>query len=639
MQSIAKFYFLPLVALFAAGATAQGPASAPEVVVTATRLPTDIEQVGASVTVITAADIERRQLRTMVDVLRAVPGLRVVQLGPAGQQASVFARGANSNHTLVLIDGLEAANPSAANGAFNFAHLIPDNIERIEIVRGPQSTLYGSDAIGAVINIITRRGTGKPRFSLRMEGGGNATFNPSASASGKLGRVGFAATTSFYKTRGESLTAARVRPAGVAAEDDGYENFMASLRLDAEVTDRIDSTLIGRFLRADSDTDPTAEDPNARIIERQLFLRWRTAARFFDDRWEPSIALNLTRYRQFPSNDPDALSATVRRTENTGEKLKAEFQNDLHITDDNTLTLGAEAETEALRQTTNTDFGGFVITGNSDDNVDNHALYIQDRFTLFGRLSGTLGLRRDQHQSFGGKTTGRASLVYRHAQTGSRLKASYGTGFRAPALFELFGRTANNFGGAFNGNPNLRPEESRGWEAGFDQTLFDGRARLGATWFRNDIDDLIVCSITTCSNTSNARTRGIEAFVAGDITETLSARLDYTYLRAQNTGTGTDLLRRPKHKADLDLTWRARADTRLTLGIAAVGAQRDVDYITGGSTTTPGHVLVNLSGSHDFSDTVTAFARVRNLLDKEYEVADGFRGTGLNVLVGLKATF
>ncbi|MEE8333063.1 MAG: TonB-dependent receptor, partial [Alphaproteobacteria bacterium] len=429
MKTASKFYFLPLAALFAAGAMAQQPTSTPEVVVTATRLPTDIEQVGSSVTIITAADIERRQQRTIVDVLRAVPGLRVVQLGPVGQQTSVFARGANSNQTLVLIDGLEAGDPSAPNGAFNFAHLVPENIERIEIVRGPQSTLYGSDAIGSVINIITKRGEGAPSFSARMEGGGHATFNPSVSASGKVGRVGFSATTSFYKTDGESITAARVRPAGVGAEEDGYENFTASARLDADVTDRIESSLIGRFLRADSDTDPTAEDPNARIIERQYFLRWQTGGRFFDDRWEPRIAFNLTRYRRFPSNDPDGLSVTVRRAENTGEKLKAELQNDVHISEDTTLTLGGEAETEALRQTTNTDFGGFIITGNSDVNVDNHALFIQDRFTLFKRLSGTLGLRRDEHQTFGGKTTGRATLVYRHAETGSRVKASYGTGF------------------------------------------------------------------------------------------------------------------------------------------------------------------------------------------------------------------
>jgi len=620
---------------------AQQPVSAPEVVVTATRLPTDIERVGSSVTVITAADIERRQQRTIVDVLNAVPGLRVVQLGPVGQQASVFARGANSNQTLVLIDGLEAGNPSAANGAFNFAHLVPENIERIEIVRGPQSTLYGSDAIGSVINIITRRGTGKTSFSARIEGGSNGTYNPAASVQGALGRVGFSGTASFYKTEGESVTAARVRPAGARAEDDGYENFMASARLDAAVTDRIETSLIGRFLRTDSETDPEPEDPNARIIERQMFLRWRTAGRFFDDMWEPSVALNLTRYRQFPSNDPDSLSSTVRRTENTGQKLKAELQNDVHIADDNTLTLGAEAETETLQQTTRTEFPAFsfIVAGQSDDNVDNHALFLQDRFTLFGRLSGTLGVRRDEHQAFGGKTTWRSTLVYRHAATGSRLKASYGTGFRAPALFELFGRTANNFGGAFNGNPNLRPEESRGWEAGFEQALFAGKARVGATWFQSRIEDLIVCSITTCQNTSNARTRGVEVFAAGDIGQSLSARLDYTYTRAEDADTHTDLLRRPKHKADLDVTWRARPDTRLTLGISAISAQRDVDFQSGGDARTPGYVLVNLAGSYDVTPTLTAFARARNLFDTDYEVADGFRGTGLNVLAGLSARF
>jgi len=639
MKIALKLLSLPLALLCAAETRAQQPPTAPEIVVTATRLPTDIEEVGSSVTVITADDIERRQQRTVVEVLQAVPGLHVVQLGPAGQQASVFARGANSNQTLVLIDGLEASNPSQSNGAFNFAHLVPDNIERIEIVRGPQSTLYGSDAIGGVINIITRRGTGTPSYSARVEGGSNVTIHPSAAARGRIGRLGYSTTASFYKSEGESVTAARERPAGVAAEDDGYENFTASARLDADLTDQVESSLIGRFVRTDSETDPTAEDPNARITERELFLRWRAAGRFFDDRWEPSVALNLTHYRQLPTNDPDALSVTVRRTKNVGERLKAEFQNDIHLSRDNTMTLGAEAETETLRQNTITDFGGFIITGQSDDNVDNLAFYAQDRFTLFKSLSGTLGLRRDEHQSFGGKTTWRATLVYRHPETGTRLKASYGTGFRAPALFELFGRTANNFGGAFDGNPNLRPESSRGWEAGVEQSLFDGRARVGATSFESRIEDLIVCSITTCQNTSNARTWGVEAFIAGDITNTLSARLDYTYTRAEDRDTDTDLLRRPKHKADLDLTWRARPDTRLTLGVSTISAQRDVDYQLGTATNAPGYVLVNLSGAHDVNETVTLFARARNLLDRDYEVADGFRGTGLNVLVGFKARF
>jgi vitamin B12 transporter len=631
---------LPLAALLLGDAAlAQTAPSPKEVVVTATRVATDIEEVGSSVTVITADEIERNQQRTMVEVLQAVPGLHVVQLGGAGTQASLFARGANSNHALVLIDGLEANDPSAANGAFNFAHLMPENVERIEIVRGPQSTLYGSDAIGTVINIITRKGSGAPSLTGRVEGGSFGTVSPAAGFQGAFGRANVSANVSYFQTDGESITAKRVRPAGADDERDAYENLSASARLGVALGERGETSLIGRYVRSDADFDPTAEDPNAQIRESHYFVRLEGKGSFLGGLWEPTAALNFTRYDRATSNDPDSLAATSSRETNTGFKHKAELQNDLHLSDINTLTVGVEAETESMRQTTASDFGGFTIAGSTDDDVDARAVYVQDKITLFDRLSGTFGIRRDDHQSFGGKTTWRVTPVLRIPETGTRIKGSYGTGFRAPALFELFGFTLNNFGGTFTGNPNLKAEESRGWEAGFDQAMMDGRVKLGAVYFSSRTDNLVVCSITTCNNTSDARTWGVESFLTADIAPTVSTRIAYNYTRAEDAVLHSDLRRRPKHKTDVAVTWHPLAAARVTLAMESLGPQKDVDFFTGGDRIRGGYTLFHLNGSYELNERYGLYGRVRNLLDRDYEAADGFAGPGLAAIVGVRGRF
>jgi vitamin B12 transporter len=613
--------------------------STPEVVVTATRVPTDIEAVGSSVTVIDAEEIERRQLRTMTEVLQAVPGTRTVQLGGPGAQTSVFTRGANSNQTLVLIDGLEAVNVSSSNGAFNFADLAPENIERIEVVRGPQSTLYGSDAIGGVINIITRKGEGPMRLTGRAEVGSNATVAPQVALSGSSGALNYTASVRHFRTDGESFTAPRVR-AGRDDEADASESTHVSVRLGLQHGQTAETTLFTRYEHVERDSDDVAEDPNSGQQGDNYFIRLQSKASFFDGVWSPLVAVNQTRYRQNFFDDPDSVSGTFRRTKQTGVKNKVETQNDFAFIDDHMFTVGASAETDYLNQNTHTDFSGFIIAGSSDENVDTYGVYLQDRFSLTDSLNGTVGLRRDFHQTFGEKTTWRGTLVYRLVATGTRLKAGYGTGFRAPALFELFGTTANNFGGAFNGNPNLRPEESRGWEAGFEQSLLDRRLRFGATWFRSRIKNLIVCNTTTCNNTSNAATYGAESFVAADLTSTISVRVDYTYTRSENADTKQDLTRRPKHKGNMDVTWSPDfAPARFTVGVARVGRQRDVDFSTGGVAYTPGYTLFNLAADYELNDRVTLTAAADNLLDRDYEVADGLAGRGLFVMFGARARF
>ncbi len=628
-----------LAALTLGLAHARAQDAAQEMVVTATRIPTPLAQVASSVTVVTGDEIERRQERTLADVLRDVPGLSVTQLGGVGQQASVFARGANSNETLVLIDGIEANDPSAPNGAFDFAHLLPANVDRIEIVRGPESMLYGSQAIGAVVNIITRKGGGPTRGTSRIEGGSDSTGDVAASVAGALGKAGFSAGATAYHTDGEPILAPRVRTPGVAPLDAGYSNLTGSARLGVPLGNWGETSLVARYVRALTDLDPnlTGADPNARSRQSQYFSRLETRGHFLGGVWEPIAGLDYTRYDRIVTDAPDALSTTASQDHYSGVRYKADLQNNFHMSDRQLVIVGMEARTELLDENTNDNFGGFIVTGQTGENVDSQAYYLQDRYQATDRLTLTGGVRRDEHQTFGGVTTWRAAALYTMPETGTRLKVSYGTGFRAPALFELDGRTANNFGGTFTGNPALQPETSRGWEAGFDQSVADDRLAFGATYFQNRIADLIVCDLTTCNNTALAHTRGVETYLEAKLAATLVLRLADTYTLAEDN-LGNDLLRRPKHTATFDLTYRPARRVRLGFHGLFVGRRRDAG-IFGGTVEDSAYAVFGLTGAYDIDERVTLFARADNLFDRSYEVADGYRGFGRTVFAGVRAKF
>lgn len=634
-----------LAALMVGGGALAQPSAPPdsgtgrELVVTATRIPTAIEDVGSSVSVITGEQIERQQRRTMVDVLQSVPGLSVTQLGGPGRQASVFSRGANSNETLVLIDGVEANDPSAPNGAFDFAHLLPENVDRVEIVRGPQSMLYGSQAIGGVINIITKRGGGAPQATARVEGGSDTTGNAATSVAGAVGKVNVSAGIAGYHTGGEPILARKAWSAGAPGTDAGYSNMSASTRLGVALGERGEASLVTRYVRALTDLDPnlTGGDPNARDRQNQYFTRLETRGFFFGGLWEPVLGVDYTRYDRAVEDHADAFSTTGSQDSFTGTRYKADLQNNLHVSDAHTVVIGVEARTEALKENVNDDFGGFIITDRTHENVDSQAVYGLDRFKLSDRVSGSVGVRHDEHQRFGGATTFGATGLYRIVETGTRLKASYGTGFRAPALHELFGHSTDNFGGEFVGNPDLRPEKSIGWEGGFDQALYGGRLTFGATWFQNRITDLVVCGLATCNNTSIVHTWGFESFVRAELTRSVSLALSETYTRAEDS-VGDDLKRRPRHRTAATLEYRPVRGARLDVTALFVGPQKD-SGISGGTVYDGSYAVFNLAAAYDLDQRVTLFARADNLLDREYEVADGFRGLSRTVIGGIRARF
>lgn len=622
------------------------------VVVTATRIPTPMREIGASVTMVDREDMERRQVRTVGDALRTVPGLRVVRSGGAGQQTSVFVRGANSNQTLVLLDGVRLSDPSSPSGAVDFANLLVENLDRIEVVRGPLGTLYGSDAIGGVINLITRRGEGPPKASGSLEGGSDNTFNQRVGLNGASGAFDYSLGGIHVNTHGDSATPRRLRD-GARAEDDAYENWTASSRLGWSASDALELSLVGRYVKGETEIDPeiednfgfgTTEDRDAKLEQRQYSLRGQADADLADGLWHSQFAVSFSDFDRDSRNDRDEPGTeTFDRTSFEGWRLKFEWKNDFYWWDDHILTAGAETEKEDSRSDGVTEFGRFPIYRQTDADARNSAIYLQDQFSFMDRLFGTVGARVDHHDEFGSEATYRLSGAYEHPDTATRLTGSVGTGFKAPSLEQLYGFAPTGFGTAYRGNPDLDPEQSFGWELGFEQPLWQRRVALGATYFRNNVDDLIEVVFlpsfdSTSVNVQSADLDGVEAFAALRATDRLGLRLDYTYTDAEDND-GQRLLRRPRHKLSLEANLELFAGLGLYVGGERIGETRDIDRVSGRPVDKDGYTLWNTALNYRFGPDLTAYLRVDNFTDRNHEPADGFKGPGRGFLSGFQVEF
>ena len=613
----------------------------PEIVVTATRIATPREQIASSMTVITAEDIAHRQHRSVGDALRVVPSLSVIQNGASGKLTSIFSRGTEANHTLILLDGIEMNDPSTTDGRMNFAGVSIDDVERIEVLHGPQGTLYGSDAIGAVINIITKRGSGTPKASVQLEGGSFATFNQTVSLRGAEQMFDYSVTLERSSTDGISVSPARLTPSGTKKEDDGFDNTTIAANLGVTPSDILSFRFTGRFSDLRNDLDLSLTDNDSHGEEDRLFLGGNARLELFDGRSEHRFAVTYTDYNRIIRNDVDVLNPLdFLRSKGLGEKLKFELQNDFRFIENHIVTVGVETEKEKITTSSNSTsaFGPFTSLAKADARTD--AIYLQDQTAYRDRFFGTISLRLDDHDSFGSETTYRIAPAYLHRETGTKIRGAYAKGFKAPTLFELFGGSASPFG-SFSGNPNLKPETSRGWEVGLDQSFFDDRLTLSLTYYDNEIKNLIVSNSTFTSNLNLAvaETHGIEFGFTAKLLENLDLGANYAYTRAEEGGTTRkELLRRPLHKTTFDLSYRPIAPLSLTLSGSYIGRRYDIDAVTFGRIKDPGYFLANIAASYDVAEKWQAFGRIENLFSKHYEDPDGFDQPGFGFFLGVKKT-
>lgn len=620
-----------LVAL-SATAVAQPRLDDENVVVVATRVATPVSQVASSVTVITAADIEARQQRSLPDVLRNVPGVNIVQTGGAGGQTSLFLRGSNASHTKVLVDGMDIGDPATPSGAADISKFLSGDIARVEVLRGPQGALYGSDAIGGVVNIITTTGEGPLKLSGSAEGGSFDTFNQSASASGASGGVSYAVSLQHVHAGATPVTPINLLPPGQRRNDDFYDNFTATTKLGFDLADNFDIGFTGRYLNSlgkitgdafDFVTFTSFPSPTrTRISTVQYQSRATAHLVLWDGRFDQTLGLaygsTITATQDPDNGDSRAI----------GDRVKLDWQGNVIVTDGQTLVLGAEHARDALHPGLSFGFPNPLSRG-----INTNAGFAALQSDFGGGFYNSISVRYDDNSRFGDRTTWRVAPVWGIEGTGTRLKASTGTGFKAPSLQQLYG--------TFGGNALLKPETSFGYDVGVEQSLFGDTVSGGVTWFHNDIKNLIVSGPApafTLANIGRARTQGVESFIRWKALDTLNLGLDYTYTDAIDAGTKLALLRRPRHKVSATGDWQATDDLLLNATLLYVGPQIDgnrdfsIPRLKQDGTTT-----MDLAASYRLTEQFSLFGRIENLFDTSYQSPEGFLRPGIGAYAGIKA--
>lgn len=629
---------------------AQAQEAIPETIVTATRIPTPAERVPAAVTVIDRQTIEERGYQTLAEALQSVPGLRLVQTGGLGQQASAFIRGSASRHVLVLLDGVPINDPSEPNGAFNFGNELLGDIERIEVVRGPGSSLYGSGAIGGVVNMISRRAPANTPFQLFGEGaaGTQRTVRGVLGAAGTTDRYDYMVAGQSFSSRGFDATAPRF--SSNTGEREGFTGQAATARFGfrPDAGSRVEAMLRWRENQAGLDNVPR-DDPNNEQTDRRLYGQVRGETTLFGI-WTTGLRAAVTEDRRRNLNYPDAGSSTrtddlfrgQRETYDWGNRVRL---GDLGAAQDVGLAFGITHE----RETSDSRSGNLpfqTVTNASARSTAFHA-GLQARF--FGRLDVSAGIRQDEAGDYDGFTSWRLGAVLAVPEVQSRLRVSAGTAFKAPSLFQRFGTIGNTF----RGNPNLDPERSFAWEAGIETDLPGfGRqdfATIGATYFDTRFRDLINfnAAFSTLENVERARARGAELSLTVRPATWLDVGAAWTITETRDELTDRPLARRPRNvvaaNARIAPTDRiVIAPELLFTGPSPEGAfasYRD----NGSSVSTIAYnkagTVLNLAASYRATEQVSLFAEGRNLTGSRYEPANGFVVPGRSLLVGTRFTF
>jgi vitamin B12 transporter len=627
-----------LVLLSTSSVFAQQAGNAETIVVTATRTEQPLERTGESISVITRADLEAQQLVLVSDALAQTPGVTIVRNGGVGQLTTIGIRGAAAGQSLVLVDGVRINDPSSTDDEALLGDLFVNNIERIEILRGPQSTLYGSDAIGGVVDIITQRGGATP-FSLLAtgEGGsfGSARFN--LAANGTDGELEYGAGANYVHTDGTPAA----DPRNGNTRDDRYTNVGLTENARLNLTDQVSVDLRSYYTNTRYDFDANFAPPLFLIADSTDYGTNQLAAGylglnadFFDGHFHNRLALigSDSERKTFPNGGaPEEFFAD-------GGAWRLEYQGIVDVDADNQATFGAESQTTTIA--TESIFDPARIKG--ADRID--SLYGQWQSTLFQQLTLTGGVRYDHDHAFGSHVSYKAAGAWSLFDGMTIVRANYGTGFKAPTLYELDSEYSNPI-------TRLKPETARGWEAGFDTFLFDDRIKTSATYFsRNTSDqiDFFSCfgpaSGPGCAqrflvggyyfNIDRTRADGVELEATAKLADTLTAQLSYTDMTAINLDTRTSLERRPQLLAHATLTWTPTADVTLGGTVGFVGKRWDDQ-----ANTMPlsSNTLVNLFGSYQLTDSLQVFARVENLFGIRYEPVTGYGAPRRGVFAGVKA--
>jgi vitamin B12 transporter len=625
-----------LLAIVAPGLAAA--AGTPEtVVVTATRTPQPLGVTGASMSVVTAEDIDTQQIDIVSDVLAQTPGLTVVRNGGPGQPTNILMRGAEGGQTLVLVDGVRINDPSATTGYAILGDVLANGIDRIEVLRGPQSTLYGSDAIGGVVNILTTRGGDEP-FALRTraEGGSFGTYRFNAAANGAAGAVEYGAAANYYGTDGVSAADAK----NGNRETDGYRHFGVTGNLRWLVAGAVSADARLYYTNARDSFDgyppPTYAFQDTHEYGKNALLAAYGGVNvsLLDGRFSNRFAVLRT------ASDRKTFDPASTPEENffaKGFATRFEYQGVFEADEANEMVFGAETETRTL--STHSIYDPALLPTKGSDRVN--GFYAQWQTKPLEKISLTGGARHDDDREFGGHNSVKIAGAWQ-ALTATTIRANYGDGFKAPSLYELFSQYSNPI-------EALKPETAKGWEAGIDQGFGDVRASL--TYFerrtKNQIDFFSCWDVASAAcglraaeggyyyNVGRSRATGVEAEVSVRLSDTLDISANYTNLSDIDLATGLQLARRPHNSASAVATWRS--DPNLTLGIGADYSGKRFDDPYHVTTLSPA-THVKLFASLKLNEHIELFGRVENLFDDRAEPVAGYGTPGRAFYAGVSTS-
>ncbi|OHT21915.1 TonB-dependent receptor plug domain-containing protein [Edaphosphingomonas haloaromaticamans] len=614
------------------------------IIVTATRAPIAIDRLASSVTVLDKAAIDRAQDIGVTELLWRTPGVTVSRNGGYGTVTSVRIRGAEAEQTVVVIDGVKLNDPSSTSGGYNFANLLVGDAQRIEVLRGPQSILWGSQAIGGVVNVVTAMPEKDLEASFDVEAGSRDTVNARAGLGGRTGPLAWRIGGNVFTTDG--ISAIRADQGG--GERDGYSNRSLTGRAELEIADGVSADVRGYYSRGRTEIDGFAGDTAEYGINREFVGYAGLNVALLDGRFRNRFAFGYT------DTDRDNYDPTRQRQQTfdaAGRNRRFEYQGSFAITDTWTALFGVENERSRFRTVSPAASLAIPVP----DPVRGHAgitsLYAQLTGEVLPGLTVNGGVRHDDHKTYGGKTQFAGGGAW-SLPTGTVLRASYAEGFKAPTLYQLYSEY---------GNTTLSPERARGWEAGIEQHLFSDALTLGATWFDRrtkdqidfyscpfpaptDPDEIDPLCLTPAGdarfgyylNIARTRSRGIEATASLKLSDRLLVDGNYSWIDAENRDTGKWLSRRPRNAANGSISYQWPFG--LTTGAAVRWAGKSYDD-AGNNRRLDDYTLVDLRAEYDLGGGVRLFGRIENLFDEDYQTVYRYGTLGRSVYGGVRARF
>lgn len=580
-----------------------------DIVISATRIESKRVETGSAITVLDEQYLKENQSRTVAEVLQDVPGVSVANTGGLGKTTSVYIRGADSNKTLVIIDGIEVNDSSSTSGGYDFAHLMADNIERIEVLRGSQSALWGSDAMGGVINIITKAGKEGFSPSLGLELGNNDYTKGVVSISGAKDSSHFSLSASQVNTEGYSAR-------DNEADDDSYDNKTVSLKAGHNLTDIFAVDGVLRYTNAESEYDDDATtdfDSGNYSTTLQHQAKLNTHLDLLNNKWQNRLSVSF-------SDSEREYFSTWGYYLYEGEKIKTDLQSDYYQETHNGFTQRisflAENEREEFES-------GDKYTMNSSSGVFAYGVDWQKKVFI------NAAIRHDHNDSFDNTTTYHIDLSA-WANDGIRLHASHGTGSKNPSLYQLYGDY---------GNESLTAEESRSWDAGIEYNFSDVEAYVDITYFDSLYTDMIEFSASTYNNLDDKATaRGVELTGSMKLTEDFRANASYTYTDSDD-GDGNELVRRAKHTANINANYKYTPKLSANIGVQYASDRRDIYYDSSTwsseETTIDSYILVNIATLYKINNHITLSARLENAFDEDYEEVYGYNTAERAAYVGI----